>query len=116
MSDAGGIIRIPLHDRSGAVVAETVIDLDDADLAGLRWYLGKSKEGSRYVRRDWRENGLKKTEYLHRRVAKAPRGLSVDHRDRDPLNNRRKNLDLVSLGINSYRRWERRLRARQGLA
>lgn len=116
MTDSGGIIRIPLRDRAGAVVAEAVIDIEDADLAGLRWYLGKSKEGSRYVRRDWRNNGLKHTEYLHRRVARAPRGVSVDHRDGDPLNNRRGNLDCVSLAVNSSRRWGRhRVNAHEGV-
>jgi len=35
------------------------------------------------------------TYYLHRLVTDAPTGITVDHKDRDPLNNRRGNLRLV---------------------
>lgn len=86
--------RIPLRDRTGAVVVETVVDDDVFETYGhLRWFL---KEG--YVARTINDGGGHfRTVRLHRLIL----GLgSDDHRlgehvDCNPLNNLRSNLRIV---------------------
>lgn len=102
------VVKIPLHDATGAVVAFAVVDAAEGHLAAVRWYLNKSKEGSVYVRRDVQVKGRRKRLYLHRVVTDCPPGFQVDHRDGDPLNNRRGNLEVVTLGENTRRRDARR--------
>ena len=41
---------------------------------------------------------------MHREIMKAPKGVMVDHVDRDGLNNRKRNLRLCSRRENSYNR------------
>lgn len=41
---------------------------------------------------------------LHRMIVEAPRGEEVDHRDCDPLNNRRSNLRLATRAQNAKNR------------
>jgi uncharacterized protein YegL len=41
-------------------------------------------------------------------ITLCPKGLTVDHLDNDPLNNRRSNLEIVTYGENNRRMWERK--------
>lgn len=50
------------------------------------------------------------TYYLHREIVDCPRGMQVDHKDNNPLNNHRENLAIVTPAENKAlacirRRW-----------
>lgn len=69
--------------------------IDDEDhkaLSGLNWIAAKSHNGSFYAVRRHKENGIWKTTFMHRLIAKDPKGKMVDHKDGDSLNNQRSNL------------------------
>ena len=89
MREGSRVVKsIPLWGRGGAIRAyATVSDDDYADLIQYRWYLGSRG----YARRTWREGGVWHEEQMHRRIMKNP-DLTVDHINRDRLDNRRENL------------------------
>ena len=39
--------------------------------------------------------------YLHREITKAPKGMSIDHLDSNPLNNQKSNLRVCSQAVNN---------------
>lgn len=83
----GDEARIILVGRDGEIRAEAVIDAADVWVVrGYRWALG----GNGYV---IGSRGRSRV-LLHRFLLDVPSGVLVDHRDRDPLNNRRENIRL----------------------
>lgn len=73
--------------------------VDDSDyevFGGLNWRASKRKNGFYVVR----HNHNKKI-YLHREILGAPKGVEVDHRDGNGLNNLRRNLRLATRAQNS---------------
>lgn len=92
--------HILLSDRFGTVIAETLIDIEDMNIAAtVRWCLRRDKRG--YVignrsRGNARALGRGRRVYLHRIIMDAPEGMEVDHIDGNILNNRRTNLRIVS--------------------
>lgn len=49
-------------------------------------------------------NGKRTTLYLHREIMAAPKGLVVDHRDHDTLNNQKENLRVCTHQENMFNR------------
>jgi hypothetical protein len=87
--------RIPLRDRSGKVVAYTLVDPQDAALVrAAPWQL--HSEG--YAFRTVGMNGRRQTVFLHRAIVGLDPGdpRQADHRNRRRLDNRRMNLRIVS--------------------
>ena len=88
-------VEIPVHDR-GVVAAWTLVDSIDAGRAcSRRWrlsngYVVAGNDNSRAL--------------LHRLVLRPPSDLVVDHRDGNPLNNRRANLRAVTQAENQQNR------------
>ncbi len=82
---------------TGAAVCVDEADAHWLDLGG--WYLCNG-----YARRDFWENGQKRRVYLHRLIANPPAGLHVDHVNRDKLDNRRRNLRVVTRSENLQNR------------
>lgn len=82
--------EIELHSRDGAVTGVALVDDEDyARFGDKPWclhngYAFNSRRG-----------------YLHRLILDAPRGLQVDHINRDRLDNRRSNLRLVTQAQNA---------------
>lgn len=79
---------------------QAVITIDDADLPMFSSYRWRVNRRHRHVSRS--ESG--KTILLHRQIMDAPDGLVVDHIDRNPLNNCRSNLRVVTQQVNTWNR------------
>ena len=81
-------------------------DEQDRDIAALTWH----KAGKGYAGRSVGPRNKHRTEYAHRKIMarilgrEIRRGEYVDHRNHDPLDNRRANLRLVSNGKNMQNR------------
>lgn len=77
--------------------------VDDCDydyLAGWKWHVVAG-----YAARTIRKNGVYKGIILmHRVVAKSPRGVCTDHKNRNRLDNRRENLRHATHGVNMQNR------------
>jgi hypothetical protein len=87
--------EIPLTQGKVALV-------DDADFEWLsqwKWHADTGGSGLWYAR-----GGPSSGDYMHRIILSAPRGISVDHRDLDGLNNRRSNLRLATRNDNQHNR------------
>jgi HNH endonuclease len=85
------VTRIPLGNDAVAL-----IDDDDLPLVkGYQWEVhhihGRNYE-YHYARRFVREDGVRRTQYMHRQILGVPKGVDVDHIDGDGLNNCRSNL------------------------
>lgn len=86
--------RIPLRNRQGGIVAHTLID--DADYERLKQWTWRLSGGG-YA---WRS---RPPVYMHRLLLglRTGDGKQGDHKDRNPLNNRRRNLRVATPGQNN---------------
>ena len=98
-----GVVKITIS--TGHI---TTVDIEDADLASVRWY-GSNKNGRIYV---WRKvgetvNKQRPTIHLHRVIMERIIGRPllttelIDHKDNDPLNNLRDNLRIADKSKNA---------------
>ena len=81
---------------------EFLIDAPDRDfLEARQWFVYRPKkaEPNEYVVRRAPQSRLV---LLHREIMNAPKGMEVDHRDSDGLNNRRYNMRVVTQGQNRF--------------
>ncbi len=84
-------------------VGDKIAIIDAADrhlVSGYKWHLGGT--GKRYVATNLK--GGSKTAYLHRIIMAPGPGEIVDHANGDPLDNRRKNLRIVTASENGLNR------------
>ena len=81
-----------------------VAHVSECDLRRVR-LLSWSDRGGGYVRARFKKSagGDGRFVYLHRFVLAAPAGYDVDHIDRNPLNNTRENLQIVTHSRNIMR-------------
>jgi hypothetical protein len=99
-------VVIPLRNRSGEVVATTIVDAADQDLAELRWHLGASGYAIRGIRPDG-PGTPQRAQSLARAVLgdeALQGGKWADHVDRNKLDNRKRNLRAVSPAENARNR------------
>lgn len=98
------IRQIPLTQGKVAVV-----DASDYDfLMQWNWYAQFDKKKQRWTARTSQKESNKKL-LMHRVILSAPKGVMVDHRDGDSLNNRRStNLRLVTNQQNTCNRGPQR--------
>ncbi len=84
-----GCIWIPLRNRLGQIVAYTLIEEQDANLANMTWHLRRGGYAARGITHRHHHQGptRKKIELLHRVILRAPQGLEVDHINRNRLDN-----------------------------
>lgn len=80
-------VYLPLHARGGELKGFAILDDEDCAQAAYRWCLNAGGYAVRKV------GG--KVEYLHRIIAGVRGSITVDHRNRDKLDNRRANLRLA---------------------
>lgn len=91
-----GVAALPLWGRGGVVRGWALIDADDHEDAGrFRWFLHHRGYVFRNVARG-------RVEWLHRRLTGVQRReQEVDHRNGDPLDNRRGNLRVTTRAGNA---------------
>lgn len=92
--------RIPIRGAAGTRAYALV---DDADYERLSRYTWSMTEKGYAVRRE-RSEGRCRSIRMHRDVLGQPVGGVVDHRNHDRLDNRRKNLRVVTAEVNSMHR------------
>lgn len=92
--------EIPLTQGQTAIVDE----IDYERVSQFRWYAAKDRHGFRAARQLPRSNGKRSIEYLHNLILRPADGLQVDHINRNPLDNRRSNLRLVTIQQNACNR------------
>lgn len=81
---------------------EAVIDVKDIPLVdGYNW-TAMVRPHTVYARRNWCTDGKQKSVLMHRVILGEPKGVEVDHKDCDGLNNRRSNLRAASRLDNSH--------------
>jgi hypothetical protein len=89
-----------------ALTKGMVAMIDDVDVGlvmAFKWYASKTHSGF-YARSDKRTGKMKIVTYMHRLIMAAEDGILVDHRDGNPLNNRRYNLRLATVRQNNFNR------------
>jgi hypothetical protein len=78
----------------------TIIDLEDAEMLkelNVTWNGHTGNTSEVYVRGTFpKKDGKRKSVMLHRFLMNAPEGLIVDHVNRNPLDNRKSNLRIVT--------------------
>ena len=92
-----GVVHIPVYGWGSITVAYALVDEADRDLVNdRRWNLASSGYAFGTLR------GVQGRDLMHRVILGLERGdgKQVDHINRDKLDNRRKNLRLVSHGEN----------------
>lgn len=89
--------EIVLLNYKSEEVGRTIIDLDDVEIVSkYKWYLGKNGYvSSKCVATD------NKLILLHRLLMDCPDDMIVDHKDINPLNNRKSNLRICTKHNNS---------------
>lgn len=89
--------KIPLHGQRGKFYGWAIIDLDDIHVASTAWTI----DPRGYV--VGRPEGFQNSITLHRWLMLGAEKVEVtiDHRDRDKLNNRRTNLRICTQGENA---------------
>lgn len=87
---------VPLSKGEGAII----VDDDDYEaVARYRWRLVKG-----YPARTWKEEGRTRAEYLHQMLMGRRDGYQIDHRNQNPLDNRRANLRWATASENCANR------------
>jgi hypothetical protein len=80
----------------------TILDQEDYyRLGNIKWCLGGNERKLYATGGIKNKTGGAKIIYLHREIMKPRKGLLVDHRNRDSLDNRRENLRLATHAENS---------------
>lgn len=85
-----------------------IVDDEDFDsLNQFKWYAKNNKAKNRPTdifyacRRDKKFRGKRKTIYMHRFLMNPPRSRVVDHRNGNPLDNRKENLRVCTRAENN---------------
>lgn len=103
MMDEDTIIRLPLKNKNGEVVAYTIVDSDDYQkIKGYTIHKRGSKKLYAVVSKD-----NTKIPLHHLILSKPEKGSVVDHINGDSLDNRKSNLQIASISQNNQNREKR---------
>ena len=106
-----GTATLPMFDRYGNKIAETIIDREDLErvLAAGYWHIHHRMTAKRlYASCGMQVEGKRMEVKLHRFIMDCPPDLQVDHINRNGLDNRKSNLRLVTLAENVQNQGVRR--------
>lgn len=78
-----------------------LVDDEDFDYLNQWKWCAVKKEAGYYAQRKVQKKGIQQTFYLHREILKASKGMYVDHKDHDTLNNRKENLRICTSSQNN---------------
>lgn len=81
-----------------------VDDEDYEELSGYKWQVSINTKERVYATRRIFKKGKGVTLGMHRHIMKPPKGMVVDHIDRNTLNNTRNNLRICTYGENGSNR------------
>lgn len=85
--------RIPLTQNQFALIDECDVPV----VSAYRWHAWWNRcTQSFYAVRSHYDVGISRTVYMHRLIMNAAKGITVDHRDHNTLDNRRSNLRLAT--------------------
>jgi hypothetical protein len=88
--------KIPLSQGEYAI-----IDADDyAHLSQFRWWVDRRYYAAYAYRQEKRDGKIRKI-YMHREILNAPKGIKVDHQNRNGLDNRRENIRFCTNAQNA---------------
>lgn len=79
-----------------------LVDNRDYKLVAKWKWTAREKRGKHYIQRSYWSGKQKSTMYLHRLIMDAAKGTQVDHINRNPLDNRRRNLRLCTHAQNQW--------------
>ncbi len=88
--------KIPLTQGMVAIVD----DEDYATLSAFKWYAAKQPNGRFYAVRDVRKDNKRLHVRMHREILSADVDYDVDHKNCNPLDNRRENLRIATRAQN----------------
>lgn len=94
---------IPLHGKIlGKGKFAIVDDQDYEELSKYKWYLNGNGYVSRYV---WKKTNNTRVQ-IHRQIIKPRKKQIVDHKNGNPLDNRRENLRICTKQQNSFNKFK----------
>ena len=100
-------MQLKIHSEKKGDFIITYDDDDHALVSMYNWYVSKHHNCWYAVNRD-EKNGVKTSIYMHRLIMNAPKGIPVDHRDNNGLNNCKSNLRLATFAQNNTNRDKRK--------
>lgn len=83
---------------------KAIVDDEDWELVSkLKWHYQTVKKSGYACRKVWdKENKRYWTVYMHRFIMQPPKGLDIDHINRNPLDCRRKNMRICPRWVNIH--------------
>jgi hypothetical protein len=96
---------------------DIIVDDEDFDsLSAYSWWVNLAKGKPTGCTRSTRVDGKPKTIHMHRELTNAPKGMVVDHINRNPIDNRKINLRVVTQSENQKNRgMDNRVRAKSSV-
>lgn len=103
--------KIPLTQGKFAIVS----DADYKRLSKYKWHAHRDKNGILFYAERYDKKRKPHIVKMHREIMKPPKGLVVDHRNGDGLDNRRSNLRVCTTAENNeYSRKRLARKSRKG--
>ena len=82
-----------------------LVDDDDYEMLNMyKWYIKKGGNTFYAARSIFSKDGNQKTIRMHRLLLNAPKGIEVDHKDGNGLNNQKSNIRLATRSQNRMNR------------
>lgn len=84
----------------------TIVDVEDFEILNEHLWFAKKSSSRYYAVRKIIVDGKIKLQRMHRVIAQTLRGFVCHHRNGNPLDNRRKNLENMRRGLHDMAHWK----------